>query len=245
VVGFLGSHLIRHYVTDLILLEVDRIGHLACPVSPLQYQFKPIVTAKTSFLVTDNMLGVVRRVGACLLLASTCGVQGHPEVHRRPESCRRCVNTNGIRSCYAATKRIAEILCIDCQSMYGTEIRGTRMFNTYISRTLSDDGWVVSNFIVQALQPQPLTLYGDGSQTGSSCYVGDLYECMIRLMNGSHNGPINIDNPGEFTFRQLAERIHEQSDHSVGLTTRPLPQDDPLQRQPTLAYFRERLGPSS
>ena len=263
--GHPNFELIRHDVTEPIRLEVDRIWHLACPASPVHYQSNPIKTAKTSFLGTYNMLGLARRVGARLLLASTSEVYGDPEVHPQPESYRGCVNTIGIRSCYDEGKRIAETLCFDYNRMHGTEIRVMRIFNTYGPRMLPDDGRVVSNFIVQALQGQPLTLYGDGSQTRSFCYVDDLIEGMIRLMKGDHSGPINIGNPSEFTIRELAERVRNRIDPSLELTTCPLPQDDPLQRQPvidlarrelgweptvsleeglepTIAYFRERLG---
>jgi UDP-glucuronate decarboxylase len=240
--GHPNFELIRHDVTDPIRLEVDRIWHLACPASPVHYQFNPIKTAKTSFLGTYNMLGLARRVGARLLLASTSEVYGDPEVHPQPESYRGCVNTIGIRSCYDEGKRIAETLCFDYQRMHGTEIRVMRIFNTYGPRMLPDDGRVVSNFIVQALQGHPLTLYGDGSQTRSFCYVDDLIEGMIRLMNGDHPGPINIGNPGEFTIRQLAELVRDRIQPGLELTTQPLPQDDPLQRQPVIDLAREVLG---
>ena len=240
--GHPSFELIRHDVTEPIRLEIDRIWHLACPASPVHYQSNPIKTAKTSFLGTYNMLGLARRVGARLLLASTSEVYGDPEVHPQPESYRGCVNTIGIRSCYDEGKRIAETLCFDYQRMHGTEIRVMRIFNTYGPRMLPDDGRVVSNFIVQALQDLPLTLYGDGSQTRSFCYVEDLIEGMIRLMNGEHTGPINIGNPGEFTIRQLAEKVRERIQPSLELTTQPLPQDDPLQRQPVIDLARELLG---
>ena len=240
--GHPNFELIRHDVTEPIRLEVDRIWHLACPASPVHYQSNPIKTAKTSFLGTYNMLGLARRVGARLLLASTSEVYGDPEVHPQPESYRGCVNTIGIRSCYDEGKRIAETLCFDYQRMHGTEIRVMRIFNTYGPRMLPDDGRVVSNFIVQALQGHPLTLYGDGSQTRSFCYVDDLIEGMIRLMNGEHAGPINIGNPGEFTIRQLAERVRDRIQPGLELTTQPLPQDDPLQRQPVIDLARGLLG---
>jgi len=241
-IGHADFELVRHDVTDPIRLEVDRIWHLACPASPVHYQFNPIKTAKTSFLGTYNMLGLARRVGARLLLASTSEVYGDPEVHPQPESYRGCVNTIGIRSCYDEGKRIAETLCFDYQRMHQTEIRVMRIFNTYGPRMLPDDGRVVSNFIVQALQGKPLTLYGDGSQTRSFCYVADLIEGMIRLMNGEHCGPINIGNPGEFTIRQLAELVRQRINPSLELVTQPLPQDDPLQRQPVIDRARQELG---
>jgi len=241
-IGHPRFELIRHDVTDPLRLEVDRIWHLACPASPVHYQFNPIKTAKTSFLGTYNMLGLARRVRARLLLASTSEVYGDPEVHPQPESYRGCVNTIGIRSCYDEGKRIAETLCFDYQRRHGTEIRVMRIFNTYGPRMLPDDGRVVSNFIVQALQGQPLTLYGEGSQTRSFCYVDDLIAGMMALMNGDHPGPINIGNPGEFTIRQLAELVRDRINPSLPLTTQPLPQDDPLQRQPVIDLARRELG---
>ena len=234
--------LIRHDVTEPIRLEVDRIWHLACPASPVHYQFNPIKTAKTSFLGTYNMLGLARRVGARLLLASTSEVYGDPEVHPQPESYRGCVNTIGIRSCYDEGKRIAETLCFDYKRMHDVEIRVVRIFNTYGPRMLEDDGRVVSNFIVQALRGEPLTLYGDGMQTRSFCYVDDLVEGSLRLMEGPHTGPMNIGNPGEFTIKQLAELVRDCINPNLELVYRPLPQDDPLQRQPDIDLAREVLG---
>ena len=234
--------LIRHDVTDPILLEVDRIWHLACPASPVHYQHNPIKTAKTSFLGTYNMLGLARRVGARLLLASTSEVYGDPEVHPQPESYRGNVNTHGSRACYDEGKRVAETLCFDYQRMHGTEIRIARIFNTYGPRMLPDDGRVVSNFIVQALRGQPLTLYGDGGQTRSFCFVDDLVEGLIRRMNGEHPGPINIGNPGEFTIRQLAELVRDRINPGLELVCQPLPQDDPLQRQPVIELAQRQLG---
>jgi UDP-glucuronate decarboxylase len=234
--------LIRHDVTEPIRLEVDRIWHLACPASPVHYQHNPIKTAKTSFLGTYNMLGLARRVGARLLLASTSEVYGDPLVHPQPESYRGNVNTHGIRACYDEGKRVAETLCFDYQRMHGTEIRIARIFNTYGPRMLPDDGRVVSNFIVQALRGEALTLYGDGSQTRSFCFVDDLVEGLIRLMNGDHPGPINLGNPSEFTIRQLAERVRDRINPALALTCQPLPQDDPLQRKPVIDLARESLG---
>ena len=234
--------LIRHDVTEPIRLEVDRIWHLACPASPVHYQFNPIKTAKTSFLGTYNMLGLARRVGARLLLASTSEVYGDPEVHPQPESYRGCVNTIGIRSCYDEGKRIAETLCFDYKRMHDVEIRVVRIFNTYGPRMLEDDGRVVSNFIVQALRGEPLTLYGDGMQTRSFCYVDDLVEGFLRLMEGPHTGPMNIGNPGEFTIKQLAELVRDCINPNLELVYLPLPQDDPLQRQPVIDLAREVLS---
>ena len=234
--------LIRHDVTEPIKLEVDRIWHLACPASPIHYQFNPIKTAKTSFLGTYNMLGLARRVGARFLLASTSEIYGDPEIHPQPENYRGSVSTTGIRSCYDEGKRIAETLCFDYKRMHGTEVRIARIFNTYGPRMLPDDGRVVSNFIVQALKGQALTLYGDGSQTRSFCYVDDLIEGMIRLMNGNQTGPMNIGNPSEFTIRQLAELVRERINPNLELITKPLPQDDPMQRQPVIDLAKEELG---
>ena len=241
-IGHPRFELIRHDVTEPILVEVDRIWHLACPASPVHYQFNPIKTAKTSFLGTYNMLGLARRVGARLLLASTSEVYGDPEVHPQPESYRGCVNTIGIRSCYDEGKRIAETLCFDYQRMHDTEIRVMRIFNTYGPRMLPDDGRVVSNFIVQALSGQQLTLYGDGRQTRSFCYVDDLIDGMVRLMNAAHTGPINIGNPAEFTIRQLAELVRSKIDPRLKLIEKPLPQDDPMQRKPVIDLAEKELG---
>jgi UDP-glucuronate decarboxylase len=240
--GHPNFELIRHDVTEPIRLEVDRIWHLACPASPVHYQHNPIKTAKTSFLGTYNMLGLARRVGARLLLASTSEVYGDPQVHPQPEHYRGSVNTIGIRSCYDEGKRIAETLCFDYLRMHGTEIRVMRIFNTYGPRMLPNDGRVISNFIVQALRGEPLTLYGNGQQTRSFCYVDDLIDGMILMMNGSHTGPINIGNPAEFAIRELAELVRARIQPSLQLVHRPLPQDDPLQRQPQIDLARRELG---
>ena len=221
-IGHPNFELIRHDVTEPIKLEVDRIWHLACPASPVHYQLNPIKTAKTSFLGTYNMLGLARRVGARLLLASTSEVYGDPEVHPQPESYRGCVNTIGIRSCYDEGNRIAETLCFDYKRMHDTEIRVARIFNTYGPRMLENDGRVVSNFIVQALQGLPLTLYGGGLQTRSFCYVDDLVKGLQRLMEGDHTGPINLGNPNEFTIRQLAEKVRDQINPSLAFVDEPL-----------------------
>ena len=234
--------LIRHDVTEPIKLEVDRIWHLACPASPIHYQFNPVKTAKTSFLGTYNMLGLARRVGARLLLASTSEVYGDPEVHPQPEHYWGSVNPIGVRSCYDEGKRISETLCFDYQRMNDVEVRVARIFNTYGPRMLPDDGRVVSNFIVQALRGEPLTLYGDGSQTRSFCYVSDLIDGLIRLMNGDHTGPINLGNPDEFTIRELAELVRIQINPKLQLVEKPLPQDDPQQRQPAIDLAREQLN---
>ena len=241
-IGHPNFELIRHDVTEPIKLEVDRIWHLACPASPIHYQFNPIKTAKTSFLGTYNMLGLARRVGARFLLASTSEVYGDPEVHPQPESYRGCVNTTGIRSCYDEGKRIAETLCFDYQRMHGTEIRVARIFNTYGPRMLPDDGRVISNFIVQALTGKSLTIYGEGSQTRSFCYVDDLIEGLILLMNGKQTGPINIGNPEQFTINELANLVRNQINPDLDFSTQPLPQDDPLQRQPSIELAKKHLN---
>ena len=241
-IGHPRFELIRHDVTEPIKLEVDRIWHLACPASPIHYQLNPVKTAKTSFLGTYNMLGLARRVGARLLLASTSEVYGDPEVHPQPESYWGSVNSIGVRSCYDEGKRIAETLCFDYQRMNGVEVRVARIFNTYGPRMLLDDGRVVSNFIVQALRGEPLPLYGNGSQTRAFCYVSDLIDGLIRLMNGSNSGPINLGNPDEFTIRQLAELVRMRINPDVQLIEKPLPEDDPQQRQPAIDLARQQLG---
>ena len=234
--------LIRHDVTEPIKLEVDRIWHLACPASPIHYQTNPVKTAKTSFLGTYNMLGLARRVGARLLLASTSEVYGDPEIHPQPETYRGFVNPIGVRSCYDEGKRIAETLCFDYKRMNNVDIRVARIFNTYGPRMLIDDGRVVSNFIVQALRGESLTLYGDGGQTRSFCYVSDLVEGLIRLMNGDHTGPMNLGNPDEFTIRELAELVRSRINPNLELICQPLPEDDPRQRCPSIETAQRELG---
>ena len=233
---------IRHDVTEPIRLEVDRIWHLACPASPVHYQHNPIYTAKTSFLGTYNMLGLARRIGATLLLASTSEVYGDPQVHPQPESYVGSVNPIGIRSCYDEGKRIAETLCFDYRRMHGVKIRVARIFNTYGPRMLFDDGRVVSNFIIQALRGQPLSLYGEGRQSRSFCYVDDLVEGLILLMASDQPGPINLGNPEEFTIRDLAEMVRDRINPSLDLHVFPLPEDDPLQRQPVIDLAQRELG---
>ncbi|MDB4555169.1 SDR family oxidoreductase [Synechococcus sp. AH-707-D15] len=240
-IGHPNFELIRHDVTEPIKLEIDRIWHLACPASPIHYQFNPVKTAKTSFLGTYNMLGLARRTKARFLLASTSEVYGDPEVHPQPESYRGSVNTIGVRSCYDEGKRIAETLCMDYKRMHGTEIRISRIFNTYGPKMLPDDGRVVSNFIVQALRGKALTIYGDGKQTRSFCYVDDLIEGLIRLMNSDYTSPINIGNPNEFTMLELAELIRQKINPSLSIVHRDLPEDDPMQRQPIIKLAQEQL----
>ena len=234
--------LIRHDVTEPINLEVDRIWHLACPASPVHYQYNPIKTAKTSFLGTYNMLGLAKRTKARILLASTSEVYGDPEVHPQPETYKGSVNPNGIRSCYDEGKRIAETLCCDYNRIHGIEVRIARIFNTYGPRMLADDGRVVSNFIVQALQNKPLTIYGDGTQTRSFCYVDDLIEGLIRLMESDYSDPINLGNPREFKIIDLARLISSKTNTNLKITKEPLPQDDPLQRKPVIELAQKELN---
>jgi UDP-glucuronate decarboxylase len=234
--------LIRHDITEPIRLEVDQIYHLACPASPVHYQYNPVKTIKTNVMGTLNMLGLAKRVKARFLLASTSEVYGDPDVHPQPEEYRGNVNCIGIRSCYDEGKRVAETLAFDYHRQNNVDIRVMRIFNTYGPRMFENDGRVVSNFIVQALQGIPLTVYGDGSQTRSFCYVADLVEGMMRLMNGEHMGPINIGNPGEYTILQLAETIQKMVNPDAELTFKPLPQDDPKQRQPDITKAKNLLG---
>ena len=234
--------LIRHDITEPIRLEVDQIYHLACPASPVHYQYNPVKTIKTNVMGTMNMLGLAKRVKARFLLASTSEVYGDPDVHPQPEEYRGNVNTIGIRSCYDEGKRVAETLAFDYHRQNNVDIRVMRIFNTYGPRMFENDGRVVSNFIVQALKGAPLTVYGDGSQTRSFCYVADLIEGMMRLMNGEHTGPINIGNPGEYTILQLAETIQKMVNPDAELTFKPLPQDDPLQRQPDITKAKNLLS---
>ena len=241
-IGHPRFELIRHDVVEPIYLEVDRIWHLACPASPIHYQSNPIKTSKTSFLGTYNMLGLARRVNAKLLLASTSEVYGDPKVHPQPESYRGNVNTIGLRSCYDEGKRIAETLCSDYIRMHNTDIKIMRIFNTYGPRMLPDDGRVVSNFISQALNSLPLTVFGDGSQTRSFCYVDDLIDGMIMLMNSNEKGPINIGNPNEFKVLELANLVIDKIDKNLKIIHEPLPEDDPLQRKPNIELASEKLG---
>ncbi len=234
--------IIRHDVTESIQLEVDKIWHLACPASPVHYQSNPIKTSKTIFLGTYNMLGLARRVGADFLLASTSEIYGDPQVNPQPETYRGSVNTTGIRSCYDEGKRIAETLCSDYRRIHNLNIKIIRIFNTYGPRMRADDGRVISNFISQALQGNPITIYGDGSQTRSFCYVDDLIEGMIRLMNSNLVTPTNIGNPEQFTIIELAKKIKQIINPKLELIYRPLPEDDPLQRQPDIAKAIENLS---
>jgi UDP-glucuronate decarboxylase len=233
---------IRHDITEPIRLEVDQIYHLACPASPVHYQYNPIKTAKVSFLGTSNMLGLAKRVKARFLLASTSEVYGDPDVHPQPEEYHGNVNPIGIRSCYDEGKRIAETLSFDYHRQHDVEIRVARIFNTYGPRMLENDGRVVSNFIAQSLQGKPLTVYGTGSQTRSFCYVTDLVDGLIKLMNGDHIGPINLGNPEEYTILQLAERIRDIINPGQEISFKPLPQDDPKQRKPDITKAKTLLN---
>jgi UDP-glucuronate decarboxylase len=234
--------LIRHDITEPIRLEVDQIYHLACPASPVHYQYNPVKTIKTNVMGTLNMLGLAKRVKARFLLASTSEVYGDPEVHPQSEDYRGNVNPIGIRSCYDEGKRVAETLAFDYHRQNDVEIRVARIFNTYGPRMLENDGRVVSNFVAQALRNQPLTVYGDGSQTRSFCYVSDLVEGLMRLMNGDHTGPVNLGNPDEYTILQLAETIQQMVNPGVPIQFKPLPQDDPKRRRPDITRAKSWLG---
>lgn len=233
--------MIRHDITEPIRLEVDQIYHLACPASPVHYQYNPVKTIKTNVMGTLHMLGLAKRVNARFLLASTSEVYGDPDVHPQPEEYRGNVNTIGIRSCYDEGKRVAETLAFDYHRQNDVAIRVARIFNTYGPRMLENDGRVVSNFVVQALQGKPLTVYGDGSQTRSFCYVSDLVEGLMRLMNGDYVGPVNLGNPGEYTILQLAEEIQKRINPDADIQFQPLPQDDPMRRKPDITKAKTYL----
>ncbi len=235
--------LIRHDVIEPILLEVDQIYNLACPASPIHYQFNPVKTVKTSVMGMINMLGLAKRVHARILQASTSEVYGDPLVHPQPEEYWGNVNPIGLRSCYDEGKRIAETLMMDYHRQNQVDTRIARIFNTYGPRMLEDDGRVVSNFIVQALRGEALTLYGAGDQTRSFCYVDDLVSALILLMNveGVHD-PVNLGNPGEFTIKQLAEQVIKICESDPGVTFLPLPEDDPRQRKPDISRAQTLLG---
>ena len=235
--------LIRHDVTEPILLEVDRIFNLACPASPIHYQFNPVKTIKTSVMGAINMLGLAKRVYARILQASTSEVYGDPAVHPQTEDYWGNVNPIGIRSCYDEGKRVAETLFMDYHRQNNVDIRIVRIFNTYGPRMLPNDGRVVSNFIVQALSGEDLTIYGDGSQTRSFCYVDDLIEGFVRMMNQDKIiGPVNIGNPGEFTMLELAKEVLELTGSKSKIVYKPLPGDDPKMRRPDISLAKEALG---
>lgn len=234
--------LIRHDVVEPILLEVDQIYHLACPASPVHYQFNPVKTVKTSVLGTINMLGLAKRVKAPILIASTSEVYGDPQIHPQKESYWGNVNPIGIRSCYDEGKRVAETLAMDYHRQNGVAVRIVRIFNTYGPRMLPDDGRVVSNFIVQALKGEPITLYGEGQQTRSFCYVDDLVEGFVRMMNSrDFIGPVNLGNPGEFSIKELADIVLELTGSKSAITKRPLPPDDPTRRKPDISLAKAKL----
>jgi UDP-glucuronate decarboxylase len=234
--------LIRHDITEPIRLEADQIYHLACPASPVHYQYNPVKTIKTNVMGTLNMLGLAKRVKARFLLASTSEVYGDPEIHPQTEDYRGNVNPIGIRSCYDEGKRVAETLAFDYHRQNDVEIRVARIFNTYGPRMLENDGRVVSNFVVQALRGNALTVYGDGSQTRSFCFVSDLVEGLMRLMNGDQIGPVNLGNPDEYTILQLAQAVQTMVNPSLEIDYRPLPQDDPRRRKPDITKARTWLN---
>jgi len=235
--------LMRHDVVDPFKVEVDRIYNLACPASPIHYQYNPIKTVKTSVMGAINCLGLAKRVGARILQASTSEIYGDPEVHPQPESYRGNVNPIGLRSCYDEGKRCAETLFFDYHRENKVDIRVIRIFNTYGPKMRPDDGRVVSNFIVQALKGEDLTLYGDGSQTRSFCYVDDLINGMVGVMEQEDSvGPVNLGNPIEFTIKQLAEAVLDKVKTESSLTEEPLPSDDPTQRKPDISLAQKLLS---
>ncbi|MDO7844632.1 UDP-glucuronic acid decarboxylase family protein [Sphingomonas immobilis] len=234
---------LRHDITSPLVVEVDEIYNLACPASPVHYQFDPVQTLKTCVHGSINMLGLAKRVKAKIFQASTSEVYGDPLVHPQPESYWGHVNTIGIRSCYDEGKRAAETLFFDYHRQHGVDIRVVRIFNTYGPRMHPKDGRVVSNVVIQALKGEDISIYGDGSQTRSFCYVDDLIDGFLSLMNQDKTiGPVNIGNPNEFTIKQLAELAIELTGSKSKLTYQPLPQDDPKQRQPDITRAREDLG---
>ena len=235
---------IRGEVTQEIYVECDQIYNLACPASPLHYQYDPIKTGKTSVLGALHTLGLAKRCRARILQASTSEVYGDPEVHPQPETYRGCVNPIGIRSCYDEGKRMAETLFFDYHRQHGVEIKVVRIFNTYGPRMNINDGRVISNFIVQALRGEDITIYGEGGQTRSFCYVTDLVEGLIRMMNSraAFTGPVNLGNPGEFTILKVAELILEMTGSPSKLIHKPLPEDDPAQRRPVIDLAERELG---
>jgi UDP-glucuronate decarboxylase len=242
--GHRRFELMRHDVTFPLYVEVDEIYNLACPASPVHYQHDPVQTTKTSVHGAINMLGLAKRLRAKILQASTSEVYGDPEVHPQPETYWGKVNPVGIRSCYDEGKRCAETLFFDYRRQHELRIKVVRIFNTYGPRMHPNDGRVVSNFIMQALRGEPITIYGTGSQTRSFCYVDDLVEAMIRTMNtpDDFTGPVNIGNPGEFSMLELAQKVIALTGSKSELVFMPLPSDDPAQRRPDIALAREVLG---
>ena len=233
----------RRDVTQELYVEVDQIYNLACPASPVAYQYNPIKTIKTSVMGAIYMLGLAKRVKARILQASTSEVYGNPSVHPQPEEYWGNVNPIGIRSCYDEGKRVAETLFFDYHRQNGVDIKVIRIFNTYGPHMDANDGRVVSNFIVQALKGEDITIYGDGKQTRSFCYVDDLVEGMIRMMESrdGFTGPVNLGNPGEFTMLELAEKVIELTDSKSKIVFKPLPQDDPTQRKPVIELAKKEL----
>lgn len=247
IIHLMGNHrfeLIRHDIVEPILLEVDRIYNLACPASPVHYQYNPVKTVKTSVMGMINMLGMAKRVKARILQASTSEVYGDPHIHPQTEDYWGNVNPIGIRSCYDEGKRVAETLMMDYHRQNGVDIRIIRIFNTYGPRMAENDGRVVSNFMLQALKNQDITVFGDGSQTRSFCYVDDLIEGMIRMMENEQGciGPVNLGNPQENTILEFAEKIVSITGSSSPIVFKPLPQDDPKQRRPDISLAKEKLG---
>jgi UDP-glucuronate decarboxylase len=247
VLHLLDNHrfeLVRHDVTEPILLEVDQIYNMACPASPVHYQYNPVKTVKTSVMGAINMLGMAKRVRARIFQASTSEVYGDPEIHPQTEDYWGNVNPIGPRSCYDEGKRIAETLFMDYHRQNGVDTRIVRIFNTYGPKMLENDGRVVSNFIVQALRGEELTIYGSGEQTRSFCYIDDLVEGFIRLMNAEAEDihlPVNIGNPGEFTMMELANEVGKTIGKEIKIKYLPLPQDDPKQRQPNIGRAKNLL----
>jgi UDP-glucuronate decarboxylase len=233
----------RHDITFPMYVEVDEIYNLACPASPVHYQFDPVQTTKTSVIGAINMLGLAKRLKIKILQASTSEVYGDPEIHPQPESYKGSVSTTGIRACYDEGKRCAETLFFDYHRQHKVKIKVMRIFNTYGPRMHPNDGRVVSNFIVQALKGEEITIFGDGQQTRSFCYVDDNIEGMYRLMNSREGftGPVNIGNPGEFTMLELAENVIRLTDSKSKLKFLPLPQDDPMQRKPVIDLAKKEL----
>ncbi len=234
--------MIRHDITEPIRLEVDQIYHLACPASPVHYQYNPVKTVKTNVMGTLNMLGLAKRVKARFLLASTSEVYGDPNVHPQHEEYWGNVNPIGIRSCYDEGKRIAETLTFDYYRQSKVDVRVARIFNTYGPRMLENDGRVVSNFVVQALRGTPLTVYGEGLQTRSFCYVSDLVDGLMRLMNNEYVGPVNLGNPDEYTILQLAQAVQNLVNPDAEIQFEPLPSDDPRRRRPDITRAKTWLN---
>jgi len=241
--GRMDFQLVRHDITSPLMVEVDQIYNLACPASPVHYQQDPVRTTKVNVLGSINMLDLANAIGAKILQASTSEVYGDPLVHPQREDYWGNVNPIGPRACYDEGKRCAETLFFDYRRQHGLQIKVARIFNTYGPRMHHNDGRVVSNFVVQALRGEPITIYGDGSQTRSFCYVDDMVSALIKLMNSGDDvtGPVNLGNPNEITVRELAERIINLSDSNSKITFRPLPQDDPTRRRPDIALAEQKL----